>query len=525
MIRKIILYSIPFILFHSYANAQATLHHNIDNANADYFGFKGDGSQNDAFVLDNLYASNVNHSNIEIPRSINWPGRNSKWVPHFPLGTTRFVNVNGFVINPTNLTDPVSGINALNFGDGVTSFTAGTNWDGPRLRFSRSNIKNDPSWTPMITFDQMNDGPSRNQQGSEVMRIMATSTPNSSGNMNGLRTYLRSSGHNYAGSFDVNHWSNTRAYGTNWVWDNIQEFAIVTPFVCPSDSSGDGAICTEYDENEIDFAGAGPEKDVTAYDPSRAVKKIFGAGISYNGMQMNDPNSSWAANKSYRIYQIIIVKDSHNKPYMFQALPSSWVPGRMSPHNTDKTGPTKPLWTFGTGDKIVDGNITWTGLGPFRFDLGTVLKFSGANDPEKGWVTRFGTLLETDTIWCYNALIDFSTAKFDPSLPYKVNMRVQPDTYLDLTDKATAATQNLHLLGYSSSDNALDYKVKKTTMLSVSDNGIIKSNGLLPNAIKSAPRSSTSKCSPGNFYDDARYHYYCVAPNNWKRVAWDSKPW
>lgn len=138
-------------------------------------------------------------------------------------------------------------------------------------------------------------------------------------------------------------------------------------------------------------------------------------------MQLNDPNSSWAANKSYRIYQIIIVKDSHNKPYMFQALPSSWVPGRMSPHNTDKTGPTKPLWTFGTGDKIVDGNITWTGLGPFRFDLGTVLKFSGANDPEKGWVTRFDTSKQTPS-----GVIMLSLIFRRPNLillPYKVNMR------------------------------------------------------------------------------------------------------
>jgi hypothetical protein len=38
----------------------------------------------------------------------------------------------------------------------------------------------------------------------------------------------------------------------------------------------------------------------------------------------------------------------------------------------------------------------------------------------------------------------------------------------------------------------------------------------------STPASSSSSCAPGQFTDDANYHYVCVAPNHWKRVALSS---
>lgn len=39
------------------------------------------------------------------------------------------------------------------------------------------------------------------------------------------------------------------------------------------------------------------------------------------------------------------------------------------------------------------------------------------------------------------------------------------------------------------------------------------------NAKLYTPPSSTAPCSPGDFADDANYHYVCVAANHWKRVA------
>lgn len=35
----------------------------------------------------------------------------------------------------------------------------------------------------------------------------------------------------------------------------------------------------------------------------------------------------------------------------------------------------------------------------------------------------------------------------------------------------------------------------------------------------STPASSSAPCTPGQFTDDASFHYVCVAPNSWKRVA------
>jgi hypothetical protein len=36
------------------------------------------------------------------------------------------------------------------------------------------------------------------------------------------------------------------------------------------------------------------------------------------------------------------------------------------------------------------------------------------------------------------------------------------------------------------------------------------------------PASSSSACNPGDFTDDANFHYVCTAPNTWKRVALSS---
>ncbi|MCT6842817.1 MAG: hypothetical protein M3Z93_06805, partial [Commensalibacter sp.] len=37
--------------------------------------------------------------------------------------------------------------------------------------------------------------------------------------------------------------------------------------------------------------------------------------------------------------------------------------------------------------------------------------------------------------------------------------------------------------------------------------------------VLSTPSSSSAPCASGEFADDANYHYVCVAPNKWKRVA------
>lgn len=501
---------------------------------------------------------------------------NTVWTPELVPDMTNsslsFVKFDGFILNPPSITDPATEETFQTIIPDAVIFKTGSNYDTDALEYRRWSYALDHSFTPMMSFTQVNDGPSSNQQGSEVVHIKAISTQRSTGMMDGLRTYLRGGGLNYNGSFDVNTWSNTLSFGTNWTWGNISEMANPVPFYCPSDASGSSELCVEYDLNELDMTITGPEKPETAYDPSRATRHVFGAGGGHNQTNINKGVPiTWAPNTPYFQYQMVLVKDSNNKPYLFYAWnknapdgnigddPGYAITGSISgstltvtdtrnvtikidPSNTNSptcgvmvgwqiyshtlnkevriisqlsgttcqtgtyqvqdmtttttnlnipsgaiseakgqpwstSGATTPAWTFNKGDTVTDGTVVWTNIGPFTADTGSVFKYSGGNDPANGWIERFGTLLETDTEWCYDALIDFSTAQFDPSNPYNVDMRVKPDTYFDYSDKATAATQNLHLLGFKSSDNTLEYLIQGKRMFGISDAGMVSSAG------------------------------------------------
>ncbi|UYH50904.1 hypothetical protein N5W20_07290 [Candidatus Kirkpatrickella diaphorinae] len=62
-----------------------------------------------------------------------------------------------------------------------------------------------------------------------------------------------------------------------------------------------------------------------------------------------------------------------------------------------------------------------------------------------------------------------------------------------------------------------------TAQADIRATGNITSDGVVSAAAYieklSTPASSSAPCQPGQFSDDAHYHYVCVATNNWKRVA------
>lgn len=51
----------------------------------------------------------------------------------------------------------------------------------------------------------------------------------------------------------------------------------------------------------------------------------------------------------------------------------------------------------------------------------------------------------------------------------------------------------------------------------ITSDGVVSAAAFLEKL--STPASSSAPCQPGQFSDDAHYHYVCVATNNWKRVA------
>jgi hypothetical protein len=67
----------------------------------------------------------------------------------------------------------------------------------------------------------------------------------------------------------------------------------------------------------------------------------------------------------------------------------------------------------------------------------------------------------------------------------------------------------------------VDGRGNETTQGSVSAPSITAGPGGFTEKLYT-PASSSASCKPGQFADDANYHYVCTAPNTWKRVALSS---
>lgn len=244
------------------------------------------------------------------------------------------------------------------------------------------------------------------------------------------------------------------------------------------------------------------------------------------------------------------------------------------------TGLREPIWTFNKGDTFADGTTTWTCLGLWQYDLGSVISVGGSNDPDKGYIERIGTILSEQTDYIYNAIFDMSKATFDPSVTH-VFARMQKDMFLDLTADGTQAGQNNRLFGYGNGVG-LEYKLSSsvnggradTVPFAISDTGnthvsslsigndskkitdtrsiVFAENaeggnpdhqislrtsssnahlfadnidfGKITTSI-SVPKSSHAPCHAGEEAQNSKYFYKCVASNQWKRIAWDKENW
>lgn len=440
-----------------------------DTINLEALGARLNGSAiaDDEKIISEAYRTNEYRKSIQIPPG-KWPDKN--FIPQ-NTGNTKFVDVMGFVQNNPGFNIDNLGYSIPNYGFGITSMVrANANNDGSDLSFNRID-KSDRSYNSVVSFNYINDGKNSNSQDAPFS-FRSVSTKNSSGYTDNIVTTLNSMGNNYWGNFDVNKWSHTGVFGTNWVWDNIQEMDQFANFSCP-DSTIDSTLCTARYLNELDFSGIGYEDSKSYYDPTKSTRKIYWITAGHGLDDTNDMWAAWKPDTQYIKYQIITVSNpyEHNHKYMFQALPTGYKPG--DPTAVAETGNTVPVWDFHIGSTQLDGNITWTCLGPFTFDVGTVFGIGGGNDTESGYNIRIGTVMYEENLQIYNSIFDMSKANFSHDNPVHVFARMQKNMYLDFSADGTAHGKNNHLLGYGSDSSSLNYKVSGKPIFSIGDNGKI----------------------------------------------------
>ncbi|WP_395495297.1 hypothetical protein [Acetobacter sp. KSO5] len=492
-----------------------------DSPSVKDFGARLDGSSSDQTAISSAFSNNKSNT-IRISSGA-WPGQT--WRPPV-TGNTKFVDVPGYLLNPPNTSVTDYGINqgAMNFGNGVTSVTHGGQYFPNSILYSRVSTGDmDTSFEPMISYKQILGGKSSNPQGNETIDIATITLPSSTGYATAQFNKMFSMGMNYYGGFDVNHWSRTQVYGTNWAWDNLQEYAVVVPYDCPPSASADTTFCSEYIMNEMDYTGTIIEDDRTAYAPSHRRGTILGLGTGHL-IAKTGVGVTWEAGKTYHRYQMIITYDARNKPYMFRALPKGYTV--LQPNGDSVSGSTQPRWTFGNGDKIEDGTVEWTCLGPYHLDIGAVISIMGGNDPANGWIERVGTYLTANTDYIYNAAIDMSEAQWDPGNEVHVFSRQQADVYDDFTADGTAAGQNNHLLGYDSSQKALTYKVNGVPVLSVKDSGAIISSAppQMPVMTRAQIRAYPSPAKGMEIYDSDDDTLVIYTAAGWKLMPLSALP-
>ncbi|GAJ30024.1 hypothetical protein [Acidomonas methanolica] len=407
---------------------------------------------NDQAAISAAFAVNSSGEMVKIQGGY-WP--DVSWQPT-NTANTRFVNIDGYLHNrpARNITDYGLNIGVPNFGYGVTSLNHGEDYDTADWMLSRVDKGQDRSSYSVASFNYVSDGNNATRQDAPFA-FTSTSTTGSSGYTDNAVFTLNSMGKNGWAGQDTNKWSHTVSYGTNWLWDNIQELYDWVPFACPPSEENQ---CFARYMNEEDMYGIGPEKAESSYDPTNVIRKMFWLTTNHNVNYASDPNLRWQANTSYFRYQIITAKDGNGHEWMFQGLPINYNTNDSSTFY-GITGASEPTWSFTKGNTVSDGSILWTNIGPWTYDLGAVLLIGGDNDPSAGYNERIGSVLAEQTDSIYNAIIDMSKAVFDSSVPVKVFARIQPDVYFDLSADGTQSGQNTHLLGYSSASRALEYFV------------------------------------------------------------------
>lgn len=137
--------------------------------------------------------------------------------------------------------------------------------------------------------------------------------------------------------------------------------------------------------------------------------------------------------------------------------------------------------------------------------------------------------------WFLNGLEQVKNAdlRFDDAAAIGMQLSGKHNTAIDTSKDAalfslkSAASQQLcfdtsNRCFYYGKSGYLGYLVNGVTPFAVGDGGDVHGSIAVFSSFRGTlrtPSSSRAPCAPGDFSDDARFHYVCVAPNHWRRVA------
>lgn len=283
-----------------------------------------------------------------------------------------------------------------------------------------------------------------------VSQVRSSSNTGTIEHMNDM--YL--SGRGGYGSNDIGRYDILRMSGTNWTWGAVNELHEKGGLAAGGyvDQAGRAHTDTfQHFNYEWDMGGIGPDHPDSAFNPVVGNRKAVWYDTFIEG------GDRWEPLKKYHEYQIVIEKDSKNTEYMYE----NTVEGGTS-------SSVKPSWRFNETAPIADGTANWVFLGKKTFQIGCLMCFGSHGE------TQFGTLLGSSSHF-YNSPIDLSTVKYDTDI--HTVFRTQTNSYFDLSDDATRAGQNNHLLGYGNIGgvilNSLNYTVSGSSVFHIEDDGII----------------------------------------------------
>ncbi|MDG6095594.1 hypothetical protein LOC54_10880 [Acetobacter sp. AN02] len=441
----------------------------------DYGAILGDSSgASDIKIIDLLMGNNISKSGRSIQsRILEIPA--GRW-PHYTIipkntADTDFVRVLGRLEMYPYFPVTAHDINMAvpYFGDGVLSETHAT-MGGGNLEFARvdSNNTNAREYRPAVSFTLVGDTPEEKGNraifGQKNVVFNQFTTERNNGNSQNVHERAYYMGLNGAGEFDVNHWNDVQIEGTNWVWANL-----VTMNEGISFSDGNGPVSPSWLYEE-DMSGFGPDTRESAHDPFGSKRKMYWMTTNHN--ENNDDNSnrdlSWAPDTKFPAGRIII-RTGRAGPVMYRNISGGAVSGK-----------TMPVFPLSFGAQVKDGGITWQNIGIETYDIGCLICIAGGSDARHH--ERIGTIMAETTDLIYNAVFDFSQAKFDQSVERNIFARLHSDMYLDMTADGTQNGQNNHILGYNSARSSLEYEVRKKPVLEIKDDGTTVISGSLSGA-------------------------------------------